>query len=71
MTTFYIREEGEYHEATSAEVIQRALHLLRQRFRLGSPVLAIMRARATSFTCISPGATARYSVSCISTTATV
>lgn len=39
MTTFYIREEGEYHEASSAEVICRAQHLLRQRFRLGSPVL--------------------------------
>jgi DNA repair protein RadC len=39
MTTFYIREEGEYREASSADVIRRAQHLIRQRFHLGSPVL--------------------------------
>jgi len=39
MTTFYIREEGAYREASSADVIRRAQHLIRQRFRLGSPVL--------------------------------
>lgn len=39
MTTFYIREEGAYREADSADVIRRAQHLIRQRFRLGSPVL--------------------------------
>ncbi|MGH8236036.1 MAG: JAB domain-containing protein [Steroidobacteraceae bacterium] len=39
MTTFYIREEGAYREASSADVIDRAQHLLRQRFRTGSPVL--------------------------------
>src|SRR6185436_12631771 len=39
MTTFYIREEGAYREASSADVIQGAQHLMRQRFRTGSPVL--------------------------------
>jgi DNA repair protein RadC len=39
MTTFYIREEGAYREANSADVIQGAQHLIRQRFRTGSPVL--------------------------------
>jgi len=39
MTTFYIREEGAYREANSGDVIQRAQHLMRQRFRFGSPVL--------------------------------
>lgn len=39
MTTFYVREEGAYREASSADVIRRAQHLIRQRFRFGSPVL--------------------------------
>ena len=39
MTTFYIREEGAYREASSSDVIQGAQHLIRQRFRTGSPVL--------------------------------
>ena len=40
MNTFYVREEGVYREASSADVIAHARQLVRQRFRPGSPVLA-------------------------------
>ena len=39
MTTFYLREEGAYREASSADVIQGAHQLIRLRLRTGSPVL--------------------------------
>jgi DNA repair protein RadC len=39
MSTLYVREGGEYREATASDVFQRAQALMAQRFRAGTAVL--------------------------------
>jgi DNA repair protein RadC len=40
MTTLYVREGDHFRVAPTATIVERAQHLLAQRFRAGSPVLA-------------------------------
>jgi DNA repair protein RadC len=40
MTTLYVREGTEFHEAKADDVLTRAHALISQRYRSGSPVLA-------------------------------
>ena len=39
MTTLYVRDGGEFREAHSRDVIERANALIAQRFRAGAPVM--------------------------------
>jgi DNA repair protein RadC len=40
MTTLYVRDGGEYREATAQDIFERAQALMAQRFRTGAPVLS-------------------------------
>jgi DNA repair protein RadC len=40
MTMLYVRDGGEYREATAQDIFQRAQALMAQRFRAGTPVLS-------------------------------
>jgi DNA repair protein RadC len=43
MATLYVREAGEYREATAEDVFDRAHALMAQRYRTGTPVFASPR----------------------------
>jgi DNA repair protein RadC len=40
MTTLYVRDGGEYRQATAKDIFERAQALMAQRFRAGTPVLS-------------------------------
>jgi len=40
MTMLYVRDGGEYREATAQDIFERAQALMAQRFRAGTPVLS-------------------------------
>src|SRR6202045_4677083 len=39
MTTLYVRDGGEYREASARDIFERAQALMAQRFRAGTPVM--------------------------------
>ena len=40
MTMLYVRDGGDYREATAQDIFERAQALMAQRFRAGTPVLS-------------------------------